>query len=302
MEDEKYTRNSGKTPETKAEPKAEPKTGHAEKLKTEKSSSTASKSKFGKKKSGESQKLKNSGEGKRKIGLKVPIPTPPPPGSRNFHGHEFNETNDVAEETKDAMGFSGTMIAAGLRRKTRVQLHAGDWNHEGTDLTHAKQISPEQAAQIRGGRGIGKVIESDGSSKPQHKSYYVRYCPHDPDKDYSSLREGKKLTAEQMEQISESRGFHTTKVAEAEPEGPKHKSYYTKYKAPENTHMGEVRKDYSGKIHRGGEDLTVEEPEFYESNPNSRAYQKRSTQKKIMDRASQAKTADSVGNAFQSLG
>ena len=299
MEDEKYTRNTGKTPETKTETK----TGHSDKLKSEKASSSASKSKFGKKKSGESKKLKKSGEGKRKIGLKVPIPTPPPPGSRNFHGHEFNETNDVAEETKDAMGFSGTMIAAGLRRKTRVQLHAGDWNHEGTDLTHAKQISPEQAAQIRGGRGIGKAIESDGTAKPQHKSYYVRYCPHDPDKDYSSLREGKKLTAEQMEQISESRGFHTTKVAEAEPEAVKHKSYYKKYKAPENTHMGEVRKGYSGKIHRGGEDLTIEEPEYYEgSNPNSKANQKRSTQKKIMDRASQAKTADSVGNAFQSLG
>ena len=301
MEDEKYTRNTGR-PQEKAEPKAESKTGHAEKLKAEKSSSTASKSKFGKKKSGESQKLKKTGEGKRRIGLKIPIPTPPPPGTKNFHGHEFNETNDVSEEARDVMGFSGVMIGAGIRRKGRSQIHKGNWEHEGSDLIHGREVSADEWANIRGGRGIGKAIESDGTAKPQHKSYYTRFCPHDATHDYSSLKEGKKLSAEQMEEISKNHGFRSTNMVETETATPKHKSYYSRYTGPEH-HVADVKKGYSGKIHKGIDELSLDEPEYYEgSNPNSRAYQKRSTQKRIMERASQAKTADSVGNAFQSIG
>lgn len=302
MDEERQTTNTGR-PQGKAESKSDGKSAHAEKLKTEKASSKASKSKFGKGKKGENgKKLKKSGQGKRRVGLKTPIPTPPPPGTRNFTGHDFDESNNSSEEVRDAMGFSGVMIAAGLRRKRRVHLRAGNWeNHEGTDLTKTRYVSPEEMANIRGGK-VGKVIESDGSAKPQHKTYYTRFCEHDPDKDYSSLREGKKLTPEQMEQLSQNHGFHSSNVTEVKADAPKHKSFYTKYKAPETQHINTMKKGYSGKI-REVADLSVDEPEFYEgSNPRSLQNQKRATQKQIMQRGAQAKTANSLGSAAQSLG
>lgn len=302
MDEERQTTNTGR-PQGKAESKSDGKSAHAEKLKTEKASSKASKSKFGKGKKGENgKKLKKSGQGKRRVGLKTPIPTPPPPGTRNFTGHDFDESNNASEEVRDAMGFSGVMIAAGLRRKRRVHIRAGNWeNHEGTDLTKTRYVSPEEMANIRGGK-VGKVIESDGSAKPQHKTYYTRFCEHDPDKDYSSLREGKKLTPEQMEQLSQNHGFHSSNVTEVKADAPKHKSFYTKYKAPETQHINTMKKGYSGKI-REVADLSVDEPEFYEgSNPKSLQNQKRATQKQIMQRGAQAKTANSIGSAAQSLG
>ncbi len=302
MDEERQTTNTGR-PQAKTESKSEAKSTHAEKLKTEKASSKASKSKFGKGKKGENgKKLKKSGQGKRRVGLKTPIPTPPPPGTRNFTGHDFDENSNASEEVRDAMGFSGVMIAAGLRRKRRVQLRAGNWEkHEGTDLTKTRYVSPEEMANIRGGK-VGKVIESDGSAKPQHKTYYTRFCAPDPDKDYSSLREGKKLTPEQMEQLSQNHGFHSSNVTEAKADTPKHKSYYTKYKAPETQHINTMKKGYSGKI-REVADLSVDEPEFYEgSNPRSLQNQKRATQKQIMQRGAQVKTANSLGSAAQSLG
>ena len=49
--------------------------------------------------------------------------------------------------------------------------------------------------------------------------------------------------------------------------------------------------------------MSVDEPEFYEgSNPKSLQNQKRATQKQIMQRGAQAKTANSLGSAAQSLG
>lgn len=302
MDEERQSTNTGR-PQAKSESKSEGKSTHSEKLKTEKASSKASKSKFGKGKKGENgKKLKKSGQGKRRVGLKTPIPTPPPPGTRNFTGHDFDESNNASEEVRDAMGFSGVMIAAGLRRKRRVHIRAGNWeNHEGTDLTKTRYVSPEEMANIRGGK-VGKVIESDGSAKPQHKTYYTRFCEHDPDKDYSSLREGKKLTPEQMEQLSQNHGFHSSNVTEVKADAPKHKSFYTKYKAPETQHINTMKKGYSGKI-REVADLSVDEPEFYEgSNPRSLQNQKRATQKQIMQRGAQAKTANSIGSAAESLG
>jgi hypothetical protein len=68
--------------------------------------------------------------------------------------------------------------------------------------------------------------------------------------------------------------------------------------------MHKLKKGYSGKVWRkGADDLTIEEPEYYEgSNPRSLQNQKRSTQKQIMQRGAQAKTANTLGSAAESLG
>ena len=300
MEDEKYTKNTGRPPE-----KSEPKTGHSEKLKSEKASSSAAKNKFGKKKGDGSQKLKKSGEGKRRIGLKAPIPTPPPPGTKNFHGHDFQETNDVAEDIRDNAGFTGFVVGTGLYTwdAKRPKVHGIDysehpeWAHH-SSMVNGRYVAPEDMAKIRGGN-IGKAIESDGSSAPKHKTYYTRYCAPEHE---GTIRGVKNLSEEQIEQLKEARGYSSKTTTQTQAEAPKHKSYYTKYCGSEHE-MTHKTKGYSGKLHRGGEDLSIEELEYYEgSNPWSRANQKRSTQKKIMERASQAKTADSFGNFFESIG
>ncbi len=233
MDEEKQTTNTGGT-RAKAESKSEGKSTHSEKLKTEKTSSSASKSKFGKSKKGENgSKLKKTGQGKRRIGLKVPIPTPPPPGSKNFHGHEFSESNDVSEDLRDNAGFTGVMVGANIYRweTNKPKCHVPDyaehpeWVHKG-DLTKTRYVSPEEMENIRGGR-IGKAIETDGSSTPKHKTFYTRFCEHDASHDYSSLREGKKLTTDQMEEVSKNHGFRSVKEAGANSETATHKSYYS---------------------------------------------------------------------------
>lgn len=309
MDEEKQTTNTGGT-RAKAESKSEGRSARSEKLKTEKTSSSGAKSKFGKSKKGENgSKLKKTGQGKRRIGLKVPIPTPPPPGSKNFHGHEFSESNDVSEDIRDNAGFTGVMVGANVYRwnARKPQCHIPDyaehpeWVHKG-DITKARYVSPEEMENIRGGR-IGKAIETDGSSTPKHKTFYTRYVEHDASHDYSSLREGKKLTAEQMEEVSKNHGFHSSKVASANSETTTHKSYYSKYCAPEHE-LGSMKKGYSGKVWReGSEKLSIDEPEYYEgSNPKSLDNQKRMNQKRIMQKGSELRTANSIGNAAQSIG
>ena len=113
-----------------------------------------------------------------------------------------------------------------------------------------------------------------------------------------------------MEQLSQNHGFHTT--AEAQPEAtPTHKTYYTKYRAPEHDYS-QVKEGYSKKIHdstRFTKEVSEVSPEGegytsyeYHSNPNSRQWQKRSTQKEIMRRGTQAKAANTAGDFFSSVG
>lgn len=308
MDEERQTGNTGR-PSAKTESKSEGKSSHAEKLKTEKSSSAATKSKFGKggKKGENGQKLKKSGQGKRRIGLKVPIPTPPTPGSKNFHGHDFKETNDVSEEIRDNAGFTGVMVGSSVYMwdAKRPKCHGIDysehpeWAHH-SSLVNGRYVAPEDLAKIRGGN-IGKAIESDGSTVPKHKAYYTRYCA--PEHDRSIIREGKQLSAEQIEQIYASRGYSPSSSSEPKAEAPKHKSYYTRYCAHEGE-MHNLKKGYSGKVWRkGAEDLSIDEPEYFEgSNPRSLQNQKRSTQKQIMQRGAQVKTANTLGSAAESLG
>ena len=318
MDEELYTRNTGGPREgMHASNKAESSGAHSEKLRADSSRSQSMKGKYRNgKKSGEGgKKLKKSGEGKqggKRFGFKPPIPTPPPPGTVNFTGNEHAEDNNASEDIRDNIGTAGILGIAGYqyidahRPKATYVEPTHDWSNikEGRHVTEAEM---EAIRQVRPG-GIPKATESTSSNTQHHTQYYTRYC--EPKHDWSNVREGKKLTPEQMEQLSQNHGFHTT--AEAQPEAtPTHKTYYTKYRAPEHDYS-QVKEGYSKKIHdstRFTKEVSEVSPEGegytsyeYHSNPNSRQWQKRSTQKEIMRRGTQAKAANTAGDFFSSVG
>ncbi len=316
MDEEKYTRNPGGSREgvniSKGESGGRAKSGYSDKLQTETARSKSMKGKYssGSKNQKSSKKLRKSGEGKqgKRIGFKPPIPSPPPPGTLNFTGNEHAEDNNASEDLRDTAGTAGILGIAAYQYidahipKARYVEPTRDWSNlkEGRHVTEAEM---EAIRQVRPG-GIPKASEGSASNVQHHTQYYTRYCA--PTHDYSNIREGKKLTPEQAEAFSQNHGFKASTV-EAPEEPVHHTAYYTKYHAPEH-HFNKVKEGYSGKIHGGRFEKEVAEAPAeegytsyeYHSNPESRQWQKRSTQKEIMRRGTQAKSSNTAGNFFQS--
>ena len=317
MDEELYTRNTGGPREgMHTSNKAESGGAHSEKLRADSSRSQSMKGKYRNgKKSGEGgKKLKKSGEGKqggKRFGFKPPIPTPPPPGTVNFTGNEHAEDNNASEDIRDNIGTAGILGIAGYQYidahipKARYVEPKHNWGNlkEGRKLADGEVW--REGRQIRQGSSY-KAPESSNVSAQHHTQYYTRYCA--PTHEHGNIRDGKKLTDEQLEAFRQHRGYSST-PAEAEPEAPAHKVYYTKYHAPEHQ-FGRTKEGYSGKVWEGRfnketAEIPSEEGNMsyeYHSNPNSRQWQKRSTQKEIMRRGTQAKAANTAGDFFSSVG
>lgn len=313
MNEETYTRNTG-GPREGMRTSGKTESGrHSEKLRTDSSRSQSMKGKYknGAKKSEGGKKLKKSGEGKsggKRFGLKPPIPTPPPPGTVNFTGNEHAEDNNASEDIRDN---AGTLGIAGLAALQYKKAHAPRYvapTHDWSSVKEGRKLSEadiEAISRTRPG-GIGKAPESSNVSAQHHTQYYTKYCPHE--RDIGNIKEGKKLSAEQMEGFRQNHGVKEA-AASSEPEAPKHTSYYAKYNAPEH-HFSQTKEGYSGKIQNGRFTKEVTEAPAeegytayeYHSNPNSRQWQKRSTQKEIMRKGTQAKAAGTASDFFSSVG
>ena len=316
MDETFETRNSGGPREGMHSSGKAESGGHSEKLRTDSSRSQSMKGKYnsGKKKSEGGKKLKKSGEGKqggKRFGFKPPIPTPPPPGTLNFTGNEHSEDNNASEDIRDNAGTAGILGIAAYQYidahipKARYVEPKHNWGNlkEGRKLADGEVW--REGRQIRQGSSY-KAPESSNVSAQHHTQYYTRYCA--PTHEHGNIRDGKKLTDEQLEAFRQHRGYSST-PAEAEPEAPAHKVYYTKYHAPEHQ-FGRTKEGYSGKVWEGRfnketAEIPSEEGNMsyeYHSNPNSRQWQKRSTQKEIMRRGTQTKAASSAGDFFSSVG
>ena len=135
--------------------KAEGRTPHADKLKTETSRSEAMRGKYrtGKKTDGKT-KLKKTGAGKKKSLLKpkIGLPSPPPPGSLNFTGNEHSQDNNAAEDIRDKAGTVGVLALSARKAFPKRVAHY-----------HAPERDWKQVMENR--RPIPRTqLEADGST------------------------------------------------------------------------------------------------------------------------------------------
>lgn len=283
MNEEEYTRNqSGSWEGGKAEVQTtseggvtvEGRSGYGGKLKTENARSESMKSKYesGRKKPEKKTRLKKTGSGKtvsketgekvkKGTGVKPPLPEPPQIGSTNFTGKEYEENLNASEETRDLEGNTGVLIGAALLWRGKGVYCAPDKSKQ-HDWSSAKD-----GKQIDPGSDAGHP-RFHGSDSP----------PHAKSSGGGSAQGGIHGGTKSGASGNTGNGLHSGT-----------ENYGSKLSG------GKYAKDLSGTRF---EEIEAE-PEG--SNPASRQWQKRSTQKKIMSRNNSA-SSTSGGGFFETIG
>ncbi len=195
MDEEKYTRDKGRTKEEIKNEDAPKSRAHAGKLKNDTSRAEAMRSKFrtGKKKNTDAPKVKAKVEGKKGL-IKPGIPSPPPIGSINFTGDRFAEDNNSAEDMRDAAGSLGVAAWSVIHKKMTVveDVHVkgpgsqatkrgtgkivvnGSEGAEESSGGYASKMKPGRHPETRHGRSEGGSSEGSLKSKELQKKNIQR--------------------------------------------------------------------------------------------------------------------------------
>ena len=276
MNEEEYTRNkSGPREEGKIEGDTGERGSYGGKLKSENTRSESMKSKYesGRKKPEGKSKLKKTGSGKtvsketgekvkKRTGVKPPLPEPPQIGSTIFTGKEYEENLNASEETRDLEGNTGVLIGAALLWRGKRVYAAPDKSKQ-HDWSSVKN---------------GKKIADTASDTGHPRFHGSDSPPHAKSSGGGSAQGGLHSGTQNGASGNAGNGLHSGT-----------ENYVSKLSG------GKYAKDLSGTRF---EDIEAE-PEG--SNPSSRQWQKRSTQKKIMSRNNSG-SSTSQGGFFETIG